>query len=674
MKNPILVVMAAGMGSRYGGSKQIDPIGINNEVIIDYSIFDAVKAGFKRVIFIINREIEERFKACVGNRISNYIEVDYAYQDLDKLPQGYEVPNGRIKPWGTCHAILCAKDLIDAPFLVINADDYYGKDAFIKMFDFLSAYHDNEVYDFAMMGYILKNTLSENGTVARGICNIDEKGYLLDVVERKSIKRIGNDTCYTEDDGETWESVSQESIVSMNMWAFTTNILVEAENRFPTFLKDSIPFNPLKCEYFLPKVVKELLDEKIARVKVINTMDNWYGVTYKNDKPVVVNAIRVKHERGEYPTPLWQINGLNEVLFKYDFKGEILKVCPYGNGHINGTYCVVVHGENEVNTKYILQRINSKVFNRPKELMENIERVTDYMKEIIKSRNGDVLRETLNILKTKSGENYFSDSKGEVWRCFYFVKDTFCLEKVENSKQFYETGRSFGKFVRDLNDFPIDILHETIPKFHDTVKRINDLKKAIDENKVGRVHLVEKEINFLLKRENDCSYLVDKINKGILPMRVTHNDTKLNNILLDKESGKGICIIDLDTVMPGIAAYDFGDAIRFGATTALEDEKDTSKMHFDMELFKEYSRGYLSVAASVLSKEEIKALPWGARIMTLESAIRFLTDFINGDVYFKVHRESQNLDRARTQIKLIYEIEENWNEIVFTINKLANEF
>ena len=310
MKEPILVVMAAGMGSRYGGLKQMDAIGENGEVIIDYSIHDAVSAGFKKAVIIIKDAIAEDFKRLVGDRLAKHIEVEYAYQEVNTLPAGYTVPADRVKPWGTCHAILSAKDAIgDAPFAVINADDFYGADAFKKIYDYLSKAHDTEDnYDYCMVGYVLKNTLTENGHVARGVCSADENSFLTTVTERTRIEKTNTDfgAKYTEDDGATWVDLDDNSIVSMNLWGFTPDFLKEAENRFSAFLDENLEKNPLKCEYFLPTVVNQLLGEKRATVKVLTSKDRWYGVTYHEDKETVVKAIREKHTNGTYPTPLWE--------------------------------------------------------------------------------------------------------------------------------------------------------------------------------------------------------------------------------------------------------------------------------------------------------------------------------------------------------------------------------
>ena len=305
-KKPVLVVMAAGMGSRYGGLKQIDPVGSQGEAILDFSLFDAHEAGFETAVIIIKEAIREDFMATVGKRLEKCpMEIRYAYQELDKLPEGYTVPAGRTKPWGTCHAVLCAANEIDgAPFAVINADDYYGKSAYKVVYDALCAAQDGEKYDYCMVGYLLGNTVTDNGSVARGICQV-ENGYLSQVVERTRIEKYEGGIHFTED-GENWTDVTADTIVSMNLWGFTPSFLPELEARFPNFLDTLAVKNPEKAEFFLPFAVESLLGENKATVKVLQSPDKWYGVTYAADKPVVVAALKEKTNAGLYPDGLWK--------------------------------------------------------------------------------------------------------------------------------------------------------------------------------------------------------------------------------------------------------------------------------------------------------------------------------------------------------------------------------
>ena len=305
-KKPVLVIMAAGMGSRYGGLKQIDPMDNDGHIIMDFSIFDAVRAGFEKVVFIIKRQNEKDFKEVIGRRIEKKVQVEYVFQDLDNLPSGYTVPEGRVKPFGTGHAILSCKDVIDGPFAVINADDYYGVSAFKTIYDYLDSHQDDDKYRYAMVGYILENTLTDNGHVARGVCETDENHYLAGITERTHIEKKDDGTYYTEDDGQTWHKIKEGSIVSMNFWGFSESILKELDDRFSKFLDENLEKNPLKCEYFLPTVVNELLDEGKATVKVLKSADRWYGVTYKEDKAFVMEAIQKVKDSGIYPKKLWE--------------------------------------------------------------------------------------------------------------------------------------------------------------------------------------------------------------------------------------------------------------------------------------------------------------------------------------------------------------------------------
>lgn len=304
-QEPILVIMAAGMGSRYGGLKQMDPVGACGELILDYSLFDARRAGFKRVCFIIKHEIEEDFRQLVGSRIEKYMEVSYAFQQLDCLPEGFAVPEGRQKPFGTAHAVLCAAPLLDAPFAAINADDYYGVDAFKSIYDFLKNSDDETPAHYAMVGYLLKNTVTENGHVARGLCEVDEQAHLVRVTERTHIITSCDGPLFTED-GVSYRLVSGDTVVSMNLWGFTGAFVDALRAGFPAFLEQGLAQNPLKCEYFLPSVVTAQLEAGEADVTVLKSHDKWYGVTYRADKPVVVDALARLTSEGLYPSPLWE--------------------------------------------------------------------------------------------------------------------------------------------------------------------------------------------------------------------------------------------------------------------------------------------------------------------------------------------------------------------------------
>lgn len=306
MNKPTLVIMAAGMGSRFGGLKQIEPVSGKDEIILDFSLFDALRAGFERAVIIIKRENEEDFRRLIDHKAGKHMKIEYAYQDINDIPEGFEVPDGRTKPWGTAHAVLAARHLVDSNFCVINSDDYYGPEAFRVMYDFLSGNSDDEhKYNYSMVGYEVQKTLTENGHVSRGVCQETDNGYLADIVERTKIMHHDGAIAYTEDDGETWTEVPEGTTVSMNFWGFTPSILKEMEAGLPAFLTETLANNPQKGEYLLPKCVDELIKAGRAQAKVLKSHDRWYGVTYKEDKEGVVAALQALKDSGLYPQTLW---------------------------------------------------------------------------------------------------------------------------------------------------------------------------------------------------------------------------------------------------------------------------------------------------------------------------------------------------------------------------------
>lgn len=360
---------------------------------------------------------------------------------------------------------------------------------------------------------------------------------------------------------------------------------------------------------------------------------------------------------------------ITEIINQFDFNGEFIHIEPLGQGHINSTYAVYFRRETVPPIRYVLQRINTSILKNPLALMKNIEGVTNHLRKKIMEAGGNPDRETLTIVKTKDGQLFYEDGDKECWRAYLFIDDATCYQSAEKPGLFYNSAKAFGRFQKLLSDYPAETLSETIEKFHNTVNRYKNFEKAVQEDKMGRAKDVQKEIEFVKARKDDCGIVLDLIDKKEIPLRVTHNDTKLNNIMMDNETNEGICVIDLDTVMPGSVFYDFGDSIRFGASSALEDETDLSKVYMDINLFEEYVEGFLSEAGETLTKKEYELLAFSAKLLTLECGIRFLTDYLEGDTYFKIHREHHNLDRARTQFKLVADMEEKMemmNEIVMS--------
>ncbi len=354
---------------------------------------------------------------------------------------------------------------------------------------------------------------------------------------------------------------------------------------------------------------------------------------------------------------------IKEIIAAFPDYGEVVGYKPITAGHINDTYVVDYKLENGSISRYLLQRINTNVFKMPVEVMENVMGVTAHLRKKIEAYGGDPARETLTVFPAKDGKNYYIAEDGGFWRMYNFVDNTFSINELTNAEDFKNAAISFGNFQKLLADYPIETLYDTIPNFHNTPSRFNDFKVALEQNLSGRRDEAKPEIDFVLARENDCGIIVDMLEKGELPLRVTHNDTKLNNILFDNETKKGLCVVDLDTVMPGSSLYDFGDSIRFGANTAAEDEKDLSKVSLNLDYFKAYVEGYLESAGKSLTENEIDYLPFSAKLLTLECGIRFLGDFINGDVYFKTEYPEHNLVRARTQFKLVEDIETKFDEM-----------
>lgn len=361
------------------------------------------------------------------------------------------------------------------------------------------------------------------------------------------------------------------------------------------------------------------------------------------------------------------------VVQMFQLEGRIVEICPYGSGHINDTFRVCCQLADGVQKRYIFQRMNTEVFENPDELMENIKNVTGFLRKKIIGKGGNPDRETLNVVPTKEGGYYYRDEDGQCWRVYGFIEDAVSYDQVEKPDDFYQAALAFGRFQNLLSDFPAETLHETIKDFHNTPKRFEQLKKAIKSDICDRAKEAEAEIAFALQRELDTHILMDKLGDGSLPLRVTHNDTKLNNIMIDGRSGTGICVIDLDTVMPGLAVTDFGDSIRFGANTAAEDETNLAKVSCDLELFELYARGYMKGCQKSLTEEEIRMLPMGAKMMTLECGMRFLTDYLQGDTYFKIHRPLHNLDRCRCQFALVADMEKKWQQLEKIIEDVAKE-
>ena len=361
---------------------------------------------------------------------------------------------------------------------------------------------------------------------------------------------------------------------------------------------------------------------------------------------------------------------ISQILAAYVLPGTVADVARHGKGHINDTFCVVCKTPEGGTARFILQRLSQAAFPHPEEVMENFVGITSYLRREILAEGGDPLRETLSLVKTGDGADFVTDAEGRAWRLMPFIENAECYQSA-TPELFAASGRAFGRFQYMLRDYPARTLHETIPHFHDTESRFEQFLAALEADKMNRAEGVSPEIQFILRRKADCGVALRALREGKLPLRVTHNDTKLNNILIDRDTHEGICIIDLDTTMPGLAINDFGDSIRFGANHCMEDEQDLTKVNFDISLYEVFTRGFLEGARGGLTSAELEYLPWGARLMTLECGIRFLTDYLDGDHYFHVSHPRQNLDRARTQLKLVKDMEEQFDAMGAVVAKYA---
>jgi len=364
---------------------------------------------------------------------------------------------------------------------------------------------------------------------------------------------------------------------------------------------------------------------------------------------------------------------LPHVISRFRVEGNLVDVGPYGTGHINDTYASRMKTEDGGERRYIHQRINHGIFKDVEKLMENIERVTAHVRRKVTEAGRDPLRASLTLVPTRDGASFYRDQDGNYWRTYVFIEGARTYDVIENPAHVYSAARAFGEFQEMLADLPGERLHEVIPDFHHTAKRFRRFVEVLERDPLNRAAEAKREVDFVLARGDDTRVLVDLLAEGKVPERVTHNDTKFNNVMIDDVTGEGVCVIDLDTVMPGLVMYDFGDAVRIGASTAAEDERDLSKVHMDIELFRRLAHGYLDAARAFLTPLEVEHLAFSAKLMTFECGMRFLTDFLEGDVYFKIHREEHNLDRCRTQFRMVEEMEERMEEMEEIVETYARK-
>ena len=637
MQEATIVVLAAGMGSRYGGIKQMATVGPNGEWLLDYSLYDAWRAGFRRVIFIIRPELEASFDAAIGQRISAYFKIDYAYQTNSELvPESLNLSDRR-KPLGTGHALLCARHLIEGPFAIINADDYYGPIAYQLLFNKLNKL--NSESSGALVAYKLKDTLSAYGMVARGLCDIDEKHNLLNVSEKTGLHRA--DTNILDENGVV---VGEDTWVSMNIWGLPKAFLGYLEMQFSEFVKYELRYNPKTAEFYLPQSVNSAIAGQVLNIETYFSSDTWTGMTYVEDYPKTKQLLETLQTNKIYPERLWTPSTeFTEIMRAFGYS-HTKHVEPITRGHINATYLVTEDSNRHIQ-RLILQKINTHVFQHPEQLMANIEAVTQHVKsqELV----------TLELLSKFNGEPYHTDASGHCWRLYRYIEDSQVPNEQASLNELSAAGYAFGRFQQALNGFDASVLYEVIPDFHHTPKRYQQLLQAIALNPLDRCGSAAEAIGFVETMASNLDYIISGLASGRLPLRVTHNDTKVNNVLLSNKTGEGLCVIDLDTVMPGSVLYDYGDGIRSTVTGKSEDTLDLNAIGVDLERFKAFTEGFLQGASNMLTDSEVDGLVNGAILMTLECGMRFLTDYLLGDVYFKIDYPDQNLVRTKSQFQLV---------------------
>ena len=645
--------MAAGLGSRYGGLKQLDTIDSNGHSIIDYSIYDACRAGFDHIVFIIRKELHHEFEKRFTRYETSKLRISYVYQELSDIPIAFKTIE-RQKPWGTGHALLALRNHVKHNFAIINADDFYGQDAFELMSHALG--NNVDTHNYVMVSYKLQNTLSPYGPVSRGQCFINDDQHLLKVIERTAIERKGPIIEYLKANEET-VSIDGDTQVSMNFWGFSPSIFEYALPLFEEFLSNHS--KNLNSEFFMPSIVNELMSNDTIKVKVLNTESPWYGITYKEDTQHVINAIDELIAAGNYPTDLCKTLTLELVFNEFDHNAEFRSIEPLTNGHINDTYRVKTISGND----FVLQRINTTIFPKVEELMDNKVCVSNYLKE--RSHY-----ETSNYIKTTKGDRYYLSKEEDFWTLSTFIRNTTTFLVPKNMEMAKQAGIILGVFHKQMHGFKVEYLHETIPDFHNLEFRTKQFEDALQGADESIVKGLENELALINSLRKDAEHLHKMKTAGKIPLRVVHNDAKLSNILFDKTTQEAKAIIDLDTVMPGIIHYDIGDAIRSICSQAKEDEIDSSKILFNMDYYKAFMLGFIPIIKPILTIKERETLVLGIKYMLFEQGLRFLTDYLNGNIYYKVAYPDHNLVRTRNQLKLLQVISERFEEIETITNNI----
>lgn len=643
-----LVLLAAGAGRRFGGLKQLEGVGPTGEAILEYTIHDAIRAGVGRVALVVRPETEAEFRQTVGMRLGWLVDLVYVHQRLDP------VIVGRTKPWGTGHAVLCACEAMDGPFVIANADDFYGAGAIAAAVGFLNQPSSDDSHEHALVGYRLRDTLPNPGRVSRAVC-ASHNGILTDIVELKEVWREGNGFFALGVDGRR-RTLTGDEWVSMNLWVFRPGLNSLLHAAFDRFLQ--LHGSSSDAEFQLPGVVRELIRSHQARVRVLPWTGPWCGVTHRGDLEDVRRHIRHEIEAGVYP-PTLGAKAMASVVKEFRIDGEMLSCRALPGGHIHRSHVVELQTDAGVR-RFVLQRINTTIFTDPDGLMENVARVTRHLRHKLSESNAiDIDRRVLTFVRTHAGSTIHRAPDGSCWRMTRFIERSTAIEFPRSAIDAEHAGRAFGAFHAMLIDLPPSSLHETIPHFHDTPRRFAWLDQAIAADSHNRMHSAHAEIELALSRRSVAVALIEPLRRGELPMRIAHNDAKLSNVLLDADSGEPLCVVDLDTVMPGTVLFDFGDMMRTMLCPAAEDERDLSKVRMDRERFAGLVRGYLDATRDLLSPVERSLLVTAGMVITYEQGIRFLTDYLQGDQYYQTTRPAQNLDRCRVQFGLLTQFEQH---------------
>lgn len=629
-----LVVLAAGLGSRFGGGKQIAEIPGLGKTIMELSIADAALAGIKHVVIVINAAVRDAVEKNILPRIAADIQIDLVEQSITQVPPHFcALADTRVKPWGTGHALLVAKNHVHGKFVVITADDYYGEHAFSDL-----QKNAKSSSNWHMLGYQVSQTLSQSGGVNRGLCHLDEHGFLISVEEVLEIKQA-HEISGIKQSGQK-VNIDDDRLSSMTIWQLDETIFEELEFKFCDFLKtnDSV----VNGEFYLPNQIQGLIDSNKQQVRVIPARDRWLGVTYANELMYVADQLaKTLNKQRLMSTMTYQEQAL-ALSAEYGLGAENIKIKPIGNGHINTTLLLSAPSK-----RIVVQKLNTKVFPKPKSLVQNARFIEQHLED--KKRENDYKLEVIKHVATQN-HDHLVKLNGDSWRALEFIGGSYSEDVVECQHKAKVAAGAFGAFAKALNDFDAERLATVIPDFHNLAKRIDALESVIAINPVGRVERCADEIAFCRAQLQLLDELAEVCPQ--LPVRVCHNDTKINNMLFCSETDKAKAVIDLDTCMPGYWMFDFGDMVRTFCSPEEEDSTNLANVVVRQEIFKAIVDGYVEPLKDVISDIERESFWLGAKVMCFMIGVRFLTDHLDGDNYFTVKRDNHNLDRARNQFAL----------------------